>query len=416
MMLLYSLGLTLAAIVSSPWWMMRMLTTGRYREGLAERLGRVPLRINIPAQTVWLHAVSVGEVLAAAHLIESLEAAGHSVTLSTTTTAAQSLARKKYGDHRVFYFPLDFAFSVRPWLHSLQPSLLILMESELWPRVLTECERAGVPVVVVNARVSDRSLPRYLALKKLWQPLLKKITRMLAQSEEDAERWRLIGAPRVETTGNLKYDSVAPTDSPLATALLQHTTAPFLIAGSTLEGEEELLLNCWPSLSHLGVLLLAPRHPQRFEDVANLLQQSKLRHLRIGAWKLAPEAIGLGDVLLLDTIGDLAALYALARVAFVGGSLVPAGGHNPLEPARFGVPVVMGTHYANFRDIAERMIAADALRIVTAERLCGTLRAMLQTPNTALGERGREFFLSQSGATARTMALLLPLLHERKRG
>ncbi|HZZ38587.1 MAG TPA: glycosyltransferase N-terminal domain-containing protein, partial [Acidobacteriaceae bacterium] len=217
MLILYSLALLLVLVVSSPWWLLRMATSGKYREGLAERLGRVPERVRRSLggeQRIWIHAVSVGEVLAASRLIEELErrlaeiGPGPSwrVMISTTTRTGQALARERFGPERVFYFPLDFGFAVRSWLGAVRPRMLLLAETEFWPRMLAECRRAGIPVVVVNARISDRSWPRYRRLAWLWRRILRGVAVALAQSELDAERLRALGVKNVQVGGNLKFE------------------------------------------------------------------------------------------------------------------------------------------------------------------------------------------------------------------
>src|SRR5271170_5791074 len=210
MLVLYSLALFLALAAAAPWWLFRMATSGKYREGLTERLGRVPKRV-LPAggeRVIWVHAVSVGEVLAASRMIEELGAhvPGWRVVVSTTTRTGQKIARERFGADRVFYFPLDFAFAVRAWLHALRPRMVVLLETEFWPRFLAECRRMQIPVAVVNARISDRSWPRYLRLRFLWRRLLNSLALVLAQSELDAERLRAIGASNVRVGGNLKFD------------------------------------------------------------------------------------------------------------------------------------------------------------------------------------------------------------------
>lgn len=417
MMLLYSLTLALVLLISAPWWLARMFLSGRYREGLTERLGRVPRRLLKGKQVLWLHAVSVGEVLAATRLIAELETALPEIRimLSTTTQAGQHLARQRFGSDRVFYYPLDTAWAVRAYLKGLKPRMLLLMESELWPRMLVECERAGIPVLVANARVSDRSFPRYMRLRLLWRPLLQKVTLVLSQTEESAERWRQIGAPRVMTSGNLKYDVRSAGETELVVLIRQHLSskAKVLVCGSTLEGEESALLDCWKQRSDGAVMVLAPRHPQRFDAVAALLEKESPRlWVRLSQWRQAPRPFLSGEVLLLDSIGELASLYSIASVAFVGGSLVDAGGHNPLEPAQFGVPVVMGPFYANFRSMIDAMRAAHAIAIATPETLC----AQLQQADGAMGARGRAFFQSQAGATARTVDEIVSVLQNEAHG
>ena len=426
MMSFYSFALTCALLLSSPVWGWRMLRQGRYRQGLRERLGAVSARLTAFVQSrpvVWVHAVSVGETLAATRLVRELEAAlpGHAVVVSTTTPTGQQVARERFGVDRVFFFPLDFAFAVRAYFRALKPSLVVLMESELWPRMLVECERSGVPVAVVNARVSDRSLPRYMRLRALWKPLLKRISLLLAQSDEDARRWQQIGVPpeRVIAAGNLKYDIRVPEASPLVSLLRRHLPADtrVLVCGSTHKGEESLLLPCWASWQgNNRVVLLAPRHPERVQEVEDIALTFGLPTLRLSVWRISPSRIAPDTVLLVDTVGELSALYALANVAFVGGSLVPHGGQNPLEPAQFGVPVVMGPSYENFRSMVDAMIAARAIRSVTSSNACETLRTLLYTEDDGgLGKRGRAFAASMSGATRRSVQRLLALLQERAR-
>ncbi len=424
MMLLYSLALTVALAVTAPVWGWRMLRQRRYREGLRDRLGAVPARLSAFVQgrpVVWLHAVSVGEVLAATRLIAELETAlpGYAVIISTTTPTGQQVARDRFGVDRVFFYPLDFAFAVRAYLRVLRPSLVILMESELWPRMLVQCDRAGVPVAVVNARVSDRSLPRYRALLMLWRPLLRRVSMLLAQSGEDARRWVSIGAPadRVRSVGNLKYDVRVQNETPLTDLVRRYLPAHTkpIVCGSTHEGEETLLLDCVRGfVPGQQVMILAPRHPERVPQVEQLAAERQVATLRLSAWRLSPEPIGAGNVLLIDTVGELSALYSLAQVAFVGGSLVPHGGQNPLEPAQFGVPVIMGPSYQNFRGVVAGMQAARIITIVDAKTLGDTLTTSLtQDVPEEQRQRSRDFFASEAGATARTVAALLALLKER---
>jgi 3-deoxy-D-manno-octulosonic-acid transferase len=425
-MLVYSTMLLAVLVLGAPYWLVRMATSGRYRAGLLGRLGRVPegLREAVGGRDViWVHAVSVGEVLAAAQLIRELKAAlpGWVVAVSTTTATGQRLAKQRLADSPVFYLPLDFAFSVRRYLDALQPKMLVMMESELWPRLIVECAGRGIPMAVVNARISDRSFPRYMRLRRLWRPFLERISLFLAQSEETAERLVQIGAPagRVLVAGNLKYDVQTRDASAMTTrvgSLLQGTR--LIAAGSTLTGEEEMLLAAWPGLQKEipnAVLLIAPRHPDRFDEVEGMIRKTGYPFFRCSQLTVATEPIVGGAILLLDTIGDLASMYGIAAVAFVGGSLVPKGGHNPLEPAQFGVPVVMGPSYENFREVVERMRGFDAIRIVSREKLEETLVVLLRDPEgaRALGERGRDVFEQQSGATGRIVEALTTLLKER---
>ena len=367
-MALYSLLLAVGLVVCSPWWLARMV---RYRAGMAQRLGRVPAALCAAAagrQVVWVHAVSVGEVLAGTRLVTELETAlgaGWVVVVSTTTATGQALARVRFGAGRVFYYPLDFAWAVRDYLRVLQPKLLVLMESELWPRMLVECGRAGVPVAVVNARVSDRSYARAMKLKAIWGRVLRRVDLFLAQSEEDARRLVAMGAraEAVRAIGNLKYDVRAAKASRVAELIHEAAAGrPIVVAGSTAasteqgaDSEEAQVVYGWMkgALPSGALLVLAPRHPERFDEAweiafdfpalkATDLLAGKRRENAVQRQHPDGESLDTMDIILLDTIGDLAAVYGIADVAFVGGSMVERGGHNPLEPAQFGVPVVMG--------------------------------------------------------------------------
>ena len=420
----YSALLAAALVVGAPWWLVRMVTSGRYRAGLAGRLGRIPAGMAEAVagrKVIWLHAVSVGEVMAATELVRALrgQMPDWVIAISTTTETGQHLARERFGSHSpVFYMPLDFAALMRRYLRVLQPQMVVLMESELWPNLIETCASGGIPIAVVNGRVSDRSLPRYLRLKHLWAPILQRISLILAQSEENGARFLQIGAPadRVRVSGNLKYDVRAAENTPMTTRLreLLAEDAPIIVAGSTLDGEETLLLREWPKVLEehpSAVLILAPRRPERFGAVAGLIETAGFDLLRASALGPGHEQRSDG-VILLDTIGDLGSVYSLGKVAFVGGSLVPQGGHNPLEPARFGVPVVMGPSSENFREIVDTMRSVEAIRIVEPSELGAALSDLLTDGGKArtIGERGHEVFLGQAGATARTVECLVELL------
>jgi len=422
----YNVALLSALVVGSPWWLWRALTTEKYREGIRERLGRIPSRLVAgPADSrrplIWVHAVSVGEVLAVTRLVKSLDAAlpESLVAVSTSTRTGQALARERFGANRVFYCPLDLPWAVRAYLKALQPRMLVLAETEFWPNLLSACFRRRIPVVVVNARISNHSWPRYRKLAWFWRPLLARLSRALAQSETDAERLRAIGcAPqRVSVAGNLKFDVRVAQQSEV-TQILRSICGGlrFVVAGSTLQGEEAALLDAWPQLLFAEpqlVMVIAPRHPERFAAVASLLEKSGNAWLRRSEWSAnPPKALRPGTIVLLDTIGELASVYSLAGVAFVGGSLVPAGGHNPLEPAQFAVPIVIGPHYANFTAITDALRANHALRIATKENLAATLTELLgdRAIAQALGAKAREVFEREAGATERCVAAIRELL------
>ena len=421
----YNLALLAALVLGAPWWLWRMATTEKYREGLRERLGRVrTLQGRAGRQLIWVHAVSVGEVLAVSRLVKELDTAlpNYFVAVSTTTRTGQQLARERFGSNHVFYCPLDLPWAVRAYLNALQPHMLVLAETEFWPNMLSGCFQRGIPVAVVNARVSDRSFPRYQRLRALWRPFLHRLKLVMAQTETDAARLITIGCDpsRVSVAGNLKFDVRAADDSEAARQIKALGSGlRFLIAGSTLEGEEAALLKVWPQLLRAEptlAMVLAPRHPERFAAVAALLDQSGVSWVRRSAWRgtsedsLAP--LSAGQVVLLDTIGELASLYSLASTAFVGGSLIPSGGHNPLEPAQFGVPIVMGPHYQNFRAIVDDLRAHNAIQIATSENFAQVLVDLLTNREEALamGQRARQVFDQQAGATERCVAALTALL------
>jgi 3-deoxy-D-manno-octulosonic-acid transferase len=423
--LLYSLALGLAMLVSLPYWLYQILRHGKYRSGFAERMGKVPARLFArsaaqPGRVIWVHAVSVGEVLAVSRLVDEMRRSfpQHRVLISTTTDTGQELARKRFGEANVFYFPMDFSFAIRPYLQALRPELVVLAETEFWPNFLREAHASGARIAVVNARISDRSRPRYVRFRWALRKMLVHVDLFLAQTSEDSARLQSIGAEpgRVQVTGNLKFDVSLPSPPPLIERLRQSLAAegagPMLACGSTVEDEEPPLLKAFENLrvAHpRAVMILAPRHPERFDDVAILLQQLGIRSFRRSQWQ--GEALA-GGVLLVDTIGELAALYALADVAFVGGSLVPRGGHNIIEPAQHGVAIVTGNYTENFRDIVALFQDRDAVRIVSLSELPLTLMQLLadDAERRALGRRALQTIQSQMGATSRTLEALKTLL------
>ncbi len=448
---LYSLAAMLALLLSAPWWLLRMARYNKYRAGLAERLGFVPKRLYArdvagyaakEKNCIWIHAVSVGEVLAVGQLLTELRAAnpGVRIFLSTTTAAGQKLARERHGEENVFYFPLDFAFAIQPYLKHLRPKLVVLAETEFWPNFLRLVKRSGAKLAVVNARISDRSYSGY----RRWRPVLRKVLQnvdlFLAQSQEDARRLVEIGAPpeRASVSGNLKFDVQPPQQLPfrdeLRARLQQAEAFPVLVCGSTVEGEEFPLLGMFQGVLSKypkAVMILAPRHPERFDDVAQLVGScgvppGSYPHLpglaQLNLWRrsqLDPQAMLHSGVLLLDSIGELAALYSLATLAFVGGSLVPRGGHNILEPACFGVPILVGPHTENFRDIVGIFQSANAVKIVRGFRvgntkadLSGVVLELLENASEreALGRRAADVLKLHTGATSRTARALQALM------
>jgi 3-deoxy-D-manno-octulosonic-acid transferase len=424
MHLLYSAALGVALLIGLPFWLVQMLRHGKYRAGVSDRFGRVPERLNLSQAkgSIWVHAVSVGEVLAVAGLITELRQRfpERRIYISTTTATGQELARARFGEEGVFYFPLDFAFALRPYLKALQPALVVVAETEFWPNFLRLADSSGAQVAIVNARISDRSLPRYLQFRTLLRRALSHIELFLAQSEEDARRLIAIGAQpeHVKVSGNLKFD-VATSNVPvivgqLRTAMIAGGAGLVIVAGSTVEAEELAVLDAFRRVlqeQSNSVLILAPRHPQRFAQVAELVASSGMKFWRRSEWK-AEQAV-CGGVFLLDTIGELGAIYQLADVAFVGGSLVPRGGHNILEPAMYGIPVIVGPHTENFRDIVELFRRAAAVVVVQdPSELAAELNKLLADPQKRreLGDRAADLVKHQAGATVRTVSELERLL------
>ena len=414
-------------VLSAPYWLYQVLRHGKYRRGFAERLGKVPARIASGSggqRVIWIHAVSVGEVLAVAGLVSEMRRGlpQHRILISTTTDTGQDLARKRFGDDSVFYFPMDFGFAIRPYLQALKPELVVLAETEFWPNFLRMVHASGARIAVVNARISDRSWPRYRRFEWALRRMLVHVDLFLAQTQADAERLQSIGADsrRVQVTGNLKFDVSLPASPPIVESLRRALAAegagPVLVCGSTVEDEEPPLLKAFENLrvGHpRAVMILAPRHPERFDTVAILLQQMGIASHRRTLWAGEPLA---GGVLLVDTIGELAALYGLADVAFVGGSLVPRGGHNIIEPAQHGVAIVTGNHTENFRDIMALFQSRDAVRIVGLSELPLMLMQLLDNEGErlALGRRAKETIQSQTGATARALEALQGLLGQER--
>ncbi len=423
---LYSALLAFLLVLTLPYWLLQMMRYGKYRAGVRQRFGAVPPALAgcNEKPVIWVHAVSVGEVVASSEIVKALQQQfpSHRVLISTTTSTGQKLAAQRFGAENVFYFPLDFAFAVRPYLDAFHPELVVVAETEFWPNFLRLAQRSGARIAVINCRISDRSLPGYKRLRfwlpRLLEKTLENVDLFLAQTEEDRQRLIAIGAPesKVTVVGNLKSD-VAPPPAPAIVASLResfsHSEAgPVLVCGSTLDGEEGSLLSAFRNIlaNHpKAVMMLAPRHPERFAEVAELVEKLGFRMWRRSLW--SGEALA-GGVFLVDSIGELASLYSLATVAFVGGSLVPRGGHNILEPALHGVPIVTGNHYENFRDVVNFFASRNAVRIVGVAELPLVFMELIENggERATFGQNAREAFESQRGATTRTISALLHLM------
>jgi 3-deoxy-D-manno-octulosonic-acid transferase len=402
----------------------RALSDRHYSRGLAERLG---LGRALAAPSIWLHAVSLGEMSAAAPLARALRLRFPEIPLVVTTATPAGRARAKAlfeGSADIRFLPYDTPGSVRRFLARTRPRAAIIMETELWPNLLRECERSGIPVLLASARLSAGSVSRYRRFGSLFAEVFSKNLLVAAQSAEDAERFKSIGAPAEQTliVGNVKFDvgvDAGIIEAGRALRAAYAGTRPVWIAGSTHAGEEEQLLDAHALLlgsTPNAVLLLVPRHKDRFAAVAELLARRGVRFARRSRMASGAEAPLLPrdtPVLLVDTVGELATLYASADAAFVGGSLVPIGGHNLLEPAALGLPVLTGPSYFNGKEIAQLLLARGAaLEVLGAQDLAATLQRLLAAPQTReqIGIIGKQIIAANRGSVARLLALIEPWL------
>jgi 3-deoxy-D-manno-octulosonic-acid transferase len=424
MRFLYSWLIRCAVPVAYAAILWRGLGDRHYWQGLSERLGFGRL---LPAPSIWLHAVSLGEMSAAAPLARALRLRFPEVPLVVTTATPAGRARAAAlfeGGADIRFLPYDTPGSVRRFLKRTRPRAAIIMETELWPNLLRECERGGIPVLLASARLSLRSVSRYRRFGSLFAGVFSNNLLVAAQSAEDAERFKSIGAvaERTLVVGNVKFDvgvDAASVEGGRALRVALAGTRPVWIAGSTHAGEEAQLLDAHALLLESipdAVLLLVPRHRDRFAAVAELLTRRGVRFARRGRMASGEEAPQLPSntpVLLVDTIGELAMLYASADVAFVGGSLEPIGGHNLLEPAALGLPVLTGPSHFNGKEIAESLLARGAaLEVRNAQDLAAALQRLLAQPAIAkqIGLIGKEIIAANRGSVARLVALIEPWL------
>lgn len=426
MYLLYSFLTLLTLVVLSPYFVYQALRHKKYVGSLGQRLGYLPVSFNLDGDdSMWVHAVSVGEVLAARPLMSELHRRYPRLRLylSTTTRAGQQLARRSMIDvDDVLYFPFDWTFSVRRTLDHVRPRLFVMIETEIWPNLLRECRRRGVHTVLVNGRISYRSFPRYRLIRPFFRRVLADVDRFCVQGDEAARRLVQLGADpgRITVTGSLKFDAldVIPTPGRGRERVLRFfrmsSNRPVLVAGSTLKGEEEAIVRAFNRLRTNGsnaLLVLAARHPERFADVERLCRQEGLSTIR--RTDLAIDAEPRADAVVLDTIGELAEVYQIATVVFVGGSLVRAGGHNILEPAVFGKPIVFGPHMENFAEIAEAFLANDAAVQVRSEReLDAAIVSLMGDPvrRARLGAAARALVDANRGAKDKTLTVVAGLM------
>jgi 3-deoxy-D-manno-octulosonic-acid transferase len=415
-------GIYLALLVIfSPLIVWQAIRTGKYREGFREKfLGLVPRRDAV-APRVWIHAVSVGEVNLIATLLRELRAAHPTwdFVVSTTSRTGFELAGKKYGDLSVFYCPLDFSWAVRTAMRRIRPTMLVLAELELWPNLIAAAKESGAHVAIVNGRLSDHSFPGYRRIRPIVAYMLQQIDLIAAQNGESAQRFRALGAPteRVHVAGSLKYDGAQTDRMNLRTTSLRQLAGIadddiVFLAGSTQEPEEQYAIEIFKRLApqHPRLrLFLVPRHPERFEEVAKLLDASGLTWQRRSQLTASSSFLAPRSALLIDTVGELGAWWGTASIAFVGGSFGPRGGQNMIEPAAYGAAVSFGPNTRNFRDIVTSLLAANAAVVVNdRDELEAFVRRCLEDPQFAsnLGARAKSLVQSQLGATARTLKLL----------
>lgn len=373
--LLYSLLFTLGILLLSPRFILDAFSHGKYVEGLRERLGRLPPIPTEGSPVIWLHCVSVGETQAARPLARLLleKFPRHKLVVSTITLTGQRVAREVFRGEAaaVIYFPFDWAWTVRRALRHVNPELVLVMETELWPRFLLECRRRSIPVALVNGRLSEKSFGRYRLIRSFIRRVVRCLDLALMQSGADAARIKALGleSGRVQVSGNVKFDLLSGTDEQQLTESLRERfglgrAGPLIIAASTHATEERIALEAFRLLrataeGQAARLLLAPRHPERFEEVAALLSSSGLKWCRRSAAANAEDKTA--DLILLDSIGELRAAYPLARLVFVGGSIARTGGHNVLEPAACGACIITGAHTSNFTAIISAFLERDAL-------------------------------------------------------
>jgi len=449
--LVYSALMTILAAALTPYWIIQGARHGKYFSNLRERLGfRFPALENLAAakgkRTIWVHAVSVGEALSSITLAKRLKEKfpESALVVSTTTMTGHAVAREKmpFAD-AVIYFPLDWAFCVRRALQAVQPGLVILVETEIWPNFLHECRKRGVAVMLVSGRISDGSFARYrkllaafgMALKPFLRRVLAEIDAFLMQSRQDVERITELGAPesRIAVGGNLKYDLGTPEETPLSrwlqTELQRSGRSPVIVAGSVVATEEPLALIAFGVLQGeypKALLVLAPRKPERFEAAAEFIDESNRKFVRRSALAIPKPGSSertssdarIGDettVLLLDSIGELASLYRLADGVFVGGSLVASGGHNILEPAAFGKIPVFGESMENFAEMSRQFVESKAAIQVSSPEDAGVtwIELFRDTERSRrMGEAARRLVEESRGATDRALETAARLLRQ----
>jgi 3-deoxy-D-manno-octulosonic-acid transferase len=428
MYFLYSFLTLVVFVLVSPYFLYQAIRHNKYIGSLGQRLGYLPVSLNVDGEeSIWIHAVSVGEALTARALAADLKERYPRLRLylSTTTIAGQHVARRSLQHvDAVFYFPFDWAFIVKRTLNIVRPRVFVMMETEIWPNLLRLCRARGVKTILINGRISSRSYPRYRLIRPFFRWVLADVDRFCMQSDESARRIVELGADqaKVTVTGSLKFDSlemppVVSHGKPRERVLRFFRLSPnrmVLVAGSTVRGEEPAVLKAFSRLkgaSPSALAILAPRQPERFGEVERLARESGFVTVRRSDLPIDTEP--RADVVVLDTIGELAQLYQVATVVFVGGSLVDHGGHNILEPAVFGKPILFGPHMQNFKEIADAFVGNGAAVQVGSERELEQAMVSLATDpvrRAKLGAAARALVEANRGAKDKTLAVIAELL------
>ncbi|MBE0622751.1 MAG: lipid IV(A) 3-deoxy-D-manno-octulosonic acid transferase [Burkholderiales bacterium] len=416
--MIWRLGYRLLLWLLLPWALVHLWWRGRrqpaYREHIAERFGWYQARPTRPV--IWLHAVSVGETRAAEPLVRALAArySGHELLLTQMTPTGRETAQQLFGDAAtIVYLPYDYPGAVARFLQRFKPRLGILMETEIWFNLVEGCARLGVPLLLANARMSEKSARGYRLVAPLTRAALVRLSAISAQTPEDARRLEQLGASAVEVTGNLKFDVVPPQQLLALGAEIKQRIGPrlVLLAASTREGEEELVLDAFARIGIEGLLLLlVPRHPQRFGEVAALLEKRKLSYLRRSENSSVPPDC---RVLLGDSMGEMAAYYAACDLAFIGGSLLPYGGQNLIEACAVGRPLLFGLHMYNFAEASRlALVAGAAIEVADAAALAERAAELLadQAALKRMSQAALSFSRAHQGATARNLAICERLL------
>lgn len=414
MFIIYDLIFLIIVIIYFPFYLLK----GKFHRGFSSRFGCLPKDLNLD-RPIWVHAVSVGEVMAVKSLIEGLRLAypAKRLVISTVTTTGNKIARDIAGkDDLVTYLPLDFSFVVNKYIKAIKPSLAVIVETELWPNLITCLYAQHIPVMVVNARISDASFKGYLTVKFFIMGILNKVNVFCAQTERDAQRLIRLGVlpQKVKTTGNMKFDSLTVLDVKQDEAqyrkrLYLNTGEKLLVAGSTHPGEEGIVLSVYQELlrDFSGLrLLIAPRHPERSREISRLINKFGFQAVTLSTSKQPLDTKRQTPVFVLDTVGELASFYRISDIVFVGGSLVEKGGHNILEPALFAKPIISGPYIFNFKDMFDLFLKRSACILVRdKEELKTVIRNLLKNPDQMfqLGKRAKELIAENRGASERNL-------------